>query len=63
MFFLNNIDLRRILNDYGFYGHPLKKDFPLSGFFEISFSVFSHLVDYKYIKMIQEFRFFNTQSP
>lgn len=63
VYFLYHIDLRRILNDYGFYGYPLKKDFPLSGFLEVSFSLDSKLVEYQYINMVQEFRFFNTQSP
>lgn len=63
IYFLHHIDLRRILNDYGFYGYPLKKDFPLSGFLEVYFSFDSKLVEYRYIKMVQEFRFYNTQSP
>jgi len=63
VFFLNNVDLRRILNDYGFHGHPLKKDFPLSGFSETSFSFISGVNSYYYINMTQEFRFFNINSP
>ena len=63
IFYYNNLDLRRILNDYGFYGHPLKKDFPLSGYYEISFSLFFNLVYYKPINLNQEFRFFSVSSP
>lgn len=63
VFFLENVDLRRILNDYGFNGHPLKKDFPLSGFLETVFSYIPGVVIYDYIKMIQEFRFFYMNTP
>ena len=63
IFYYNNLDLRRILNDYGFNGHPLKKDFPLSGFVEIVFVIFFSLVCYDAIKMNQEFRFFHISSP
>ena len=61
--FFNNLDLRRILNDYGFNGHPLKKDFPLSGFYETIFSFILGVIIYETIKMKQEFRFFNINSP
>lgn len=63
IFYLNNLDLRRILNDYGFSGHPLKKDFPLSGFYELEFSYITGLVHSIYIRMVQEFRFFIINSP
>lgn len=63
VFFFNNLDLRRILNDYGFNGHPLKKDFPLSGFYETIFSFILGVIIYETIKMKQEFRFFNINSP
>ena len=63
VFYYNNLDLRRILNDYGFVGHPLKKDFPLSGYVEIVFYLFFNLVFYDAIKMNQEFRFFYITSP
>jgi NADH-quinone oxidoreductase subunit C len=63
VFYLQNLDLRRILNDYGFYGHPLKKDFPLSGFLEVHIYVFLSLVFYGNIKMGQGFRFFSSISP
>ena len=63
VFYSNNLDLRRILNDYGFNGHPLKKDFPLNGYTEIVFYLFFNLVFYDSIKMNQEFRFFYITSP
>ena len=63
LFFINNMDLRRILNDYGFIGHPMKKDFPLSGFLETTFCYISGVMRYVDIKMVQEFRFFNINAP
>lgn len=63
VFYSNNLDLRRILNDYGFNGHPLKKDYPLSGFTEAKFSYISGVSSYTDIKMTQEYRFFNITSP
>lgn len=59
IFFIGNRDLRRILNDYGFFGYPFRKDFPLSGYSEIAYSYrFSSLI-YLKIKLIQEYRFFS----
>ena len=57
------MDLRRILNDYGFSGHPMRKDFPLSGYYEVAYNIFFDLILYDFIKMNQEFRFFNNISP
>ena len=63
IFFINNLDLRRILNDYGFIGHPFKKDFPLSGFLEYVFVYRLGLLLSNQINMMQEFRFFNRGTP
>lgn len=60
--FFNNPDLRRILTDYTFFGHPLKKDFPLTGYFELSFSENKFLVQEKTCELMQEYRFFQTSS-
>jgi len=57
-----NIDLRRILNDYGFKGHPMLKDFPLSGFLEIQYNFYKKILKYKQINLIQLYRFFNISN-
>lgn len=61
--FTNNYDLRRILTDYGFYGHPFRKDFPLSGFVELYYSNSVRLICYRKISLIQDYRNFDTLSP
>ena len=63
IFFQNHKDLRRILTDYGFEGNPSKKEFPLSGFFEIFYDDNSKKIIYEKIELIQEYRFFNFKSP
>ena len=61
--FDGNPDLRRILTDYDFNGHPLRKDFPLSGFVEVYYDAAEKRVAYKPLDLPQEFRRFDKQSP
>ena len=61
--FKNHPDLRRILTDYGFQGHPFRKDFPLSGFIELRYDERYQRIAYDPIHSIQEFRIFDTLTP
>ncbi len=63
VFFQNHSDLRRILTDYGFQGFPLRKDFPLTGYFEIRYNEDKKYVKYQKLILMQEFRMFNLESP
>jgi NADH-quinone oxidoreductase subunit C len=56
-------DLRRILTDYGFNGHPLRKDFPLTGYVEVRYDAEQKRVVYEPVKLTQEFRNFDFLSP
>ena len=56
-------DLRRLLTDYGFQGHPLRKDFPLTGFDEVSYETESRRVVYNKVKLTQDYRDFDFNSP
>jgi NADH:ubiquinone oxidoreductase subunit C len=58
VFFLQHSDLRRLLTDYGFIGHPLRKDFPLTGFSEISFSDLEKRVQLTAVELTQAYRKF-----
>jgi NADH-quinone oxidoreductase subunit C len=56
-------DLRRLLSDYGFQGHPLRKDFPLTGYVEVRYSEEEKRVVYEPVKLTQEYRTFDFMSP
>ncbi len=61
--FSGHPDLRRLLTDYGFQGHPLRKDFPLTGFVEVRYDNEQKRVVYEPVKLAQEFRNFDFESP
>ena len=61
--FTDHPDLRRILTDYGFEGHPLRKDFPLTGYVEVRYDEDQKRVVYEPVKLTQEFRTFDFVSP
>lgn len=61
--FDGNPDLRRILTDYGFRGHPQRKDFPLTGYVELRYSEEAKRVVYEPVKLAQDFRTFDFMSP
>jgi NADH-quinone oxidoreductase subunit C len=63
IFFLNHKDLRRILTDYGFNGYPLRKDFPLNGFFEVRYDEDKQYLIYESLELMQNMRFYDFLNP
>ena len=63
IFFSGHSDLRRILTDYGFQGHPLRKDFPLTGYTEVRYDDSEKRVVTESLELTQEYRYFDFSSP
>lgn len=63
IFFLNNLNLRRIFTDYGFVGYPLRKDFPLAGYYELYYDDLDRIIYVEPVEFTQELRLFNFLSP
>ena len=63
VFFYNHPDLRRILTDYGFQGHPMRKDFPLTGYVEVAYDEKLKRVISQPLELSQEFHYFDFRSP
>jgi len=62
IYFTNHPDLRRVLTDYGFRGHPLRKDFPVTGFLERRYSDMHKRTIYEKVNLAQEYRIFTLDN-
>lgn len=63
IYFSNHKDLRRILTDYGFQGHPFRKDFPLNGYLEIRYNEQNQSIVYEALELTQKIRFYSLINP
>lgn len=63
LYFYNHKDLRRLLTDYGFQGFPLKKEFPLTGFYELRYDEINNIIIINELRLIQNFRVFDFINP
>lgn len=61
--FSGHPDLRRRLTDYGFKGHPLRKDFPVTGYVEVYYNAALHRIVYTGVSLAQEYRLFTLDTP
>jgi len=61
--FLYNADLRRILTDYGFKGHPMRKDFPLVGYIEVRYDDLNKVIATEHVEITQGLRYFKFENP
>lgn len=61
--FTQHPDLRRILTDYGFNGYPLRKDFPVCGYFELKYNALKNALIYAPVKLNQEYRYYRFENP
>jgi len=63
LYFYNHKDLRRLLTDYGFQGFPLRKDYPLTGFYELRYDELKGIIIINELRLIQNFRVFDFINP
>ena len=62
VYFIKHPDLRRILTDYGFKGHPLRKDFPMTGYIEVRYDALLKRITYEKLSLSQEYRIFTLEN-